>query len=97
MKVVLLLSALAVATASAAFAASPRVARNQPQEPILTNNSSTFSMGSAAAVPVLPQANDPNVPGATGSIVVPGNNSTIAGDWAATINQRMGAYGGGGG
>jgi hypothetical protein len=94
MKAALLLSALAVATGSAAFAASPRAAHNQPQEPILTLDSSASSMGSAAAVPVLPDATNANVPGATGNTVVPGNNSTIAGDRPATMRSRTGFYGG---
>ena len=97
MKAVLLLSVLAVATASTAFAASPQITHNQPQEPILTYNSPAFSMGTTAAVPIVPEANDANVPGATGSTVVPGDNSTVAGDRAATISQRTGSYGGGGG
>jgi hypothetical protein len=36
----------------------------------------------------IPGYADPSVPGATGNTVVPGNNSTITGDSAATIEQR---------
>jgi hypothetical protein len=36
----------------------------------------------------IPAYANPNVPGATGSTVVRGDNSTIAGDRAATIEQR---------
>jgi hypothetical protein len=36
-------------------------------------------------------ATDPNVPGATGTTIVPGDNSTIAGDAAATLMQRTGS------
>jgi hypothetical protein len=91
MKAALLLSDLTDATGSAAFAAPS--AHNQPQEPILAHNSLASSMGSAAAVPVVPDANNPNVPGATGRTIVPGDNGTIAGDRSATMNFRTGAYG----
>jgi hypothetical protein len=92
MKAVLLLFALAVATSSAAFAASRGVAHSQPREPVLTYYSSA---GSAAAVPVVPEVNDANVRGATGRTIVPGSNSTVTGGSSATMNQRMGAYSGG--
>lgn len=39
-------------------------------------------------------ASDPNVPGATGSTIIPGNNSTISGDAEGTRRQQTGAYGG---
>lgn len=39
-------------------------------------------------------ASNPNVPGATGRTIIPGNNSTIAGDAEATRQQQTGAYGG---
>ena len=52
MKATLLLSALAVATGSAAFAAPPEVAHNQPQKPVLAYSGSASLMGSVAAVPV---------------------------------------------
>jgi hypothetical protein len=94
MKAALFLSALAVATGSAAFAAPPGVVHNQPQKPLLAYGRSASLMGSVAAVLVLPDAKNPNVPGATGQTVVPGDNSTIAGDRAATVIQRDGAYGG---
>ena len=35
-------------------------------------------------------ANNPNVPGATGDTIVPGDGSTISGDAAATLMQRTG-------
>ena len=94
MKATLLLSALAIATGSAAFAAPPEVAHNQPQNPLLAYSGSASLMGSVAAVPVLPDAKNPNFPGATGRTVVLGDSSTIAGDRAATVIQREGAYGG---
>ncbi len=90
MKAALLLSALVVATGSAAFAAQP----GQPQDQILTYSSSATSMG-GAAVPVLPEANNANVPGATGATVVRGNSSTVAGDRASTLYFQTGSYGGG--
>jgi hypothetical protein len=39
-------------------------------------------------------ASNPNVPGATGRTIIPGNNSTITGDAEATRQQQTGAYGG---
>jgi hypothetical protein len=36
-------------------------------------------------------ANNPNVPGATGLTIVPGDRSTIAGDAAATLIQKTGS------
>ncbi len=42
-------------------------------------------------------ATNPHKPGATGSTVVPGNNSTVAGDRAATGKAQSGSGGGGGG
>jgi hypothetical protein len=36
-------------------------------------------------------ANNPNVPGATGNTIVPGDSSTISGDAAATLMQRTGS------
>jgi hypothetical protein len=35
-------------------------------------------------------ADNPLIPGATGRTIVPGNNSTIAGDQSATWQQRTG-------
>ena len=37
-------------------------------------------------------AANPNVPGATGTTIVPGDNSTIAGDAGATRLQQTNAY-----
>jgi hypothetical protein len=36
-------------------------------------------------------ASNPNVPGATGLTIVPGDRSTIAGDAAATLIQKTGS------
>jgi hypothetical protein len=41
----------------------------------------------------LGRANNPSVPGATGYTIVPGDNSSVAGDGAATEMERTGAYG----
>jgi hypothetical protein len=46
-----------------------------------------------STVPIFNAAN-PNVPGATGRTIIRGNNSTIAGDAAATRMQRTGTVGG---
>ena len=45
----------------------------------------------ACTVPVA-NAYDDNTPGYTGRTIVPGNNSTIAGDAAATRMQQTGSY-----
>jgi hypothetical protein len=48
----------------------------------------TNTRESGIARGITPLAEDPNVPGATGRIIVPGSHSTIAGDRKATENQR---------
>jgi hypothetical protein len=40
-----------------------------------------------------PRANNPSVPGATGYTIVPGDNSSVAGDGDATEMERTGTYG----
>jgi hypothetical protein len=37
-------------------------------------------------------AANPNFPGATGRVIVPGDNSTIAGDEAATHMEQTGSF-----
>jgi hypothetical protein len=91
MKAAFLLSALAIASGPALAAPSATV-HNQSQPETLTLNSSASSFGTVAAVPAMSAASNPNVPGATGRTVVLGDHSTIAGDRAATMYFRDGAY-----
>jgi hypothetical protein len=59
-----------------------------PSAAASTSSSANIVAGPGAGVsnPV----KNPDVPGATGNSIVPGDNSTIAGDAAATIMQRTG-------
>jgi hypothetical protein len=91
MKAAFLLSALAIASGPALAAPSATV-HNHSQPETLTLNSSASSFGTVAAVPAMSAASNPNVPGATGRIMVLGDHSTIAGDRAATMYFRDGAY-----
>jgi hypothetical protein len=52
--------------------------------------STTMTPGPGAT----PADENPRVPGATGQAIVPGDNSTVAGDRAATIEQRTGVVSG---
>jgi hypothetical protein len=67
----------ATLTSPAASAKSPA-----PQSTSLTYSNTISLFGSAA---------NPDVPGATGRTIVPGSNSTIAGDTMATQMERTGA------
>jgi hypothetical protein len=60
-----------------------------PQQSALTYYNGTISPFDGAA-------SNPDVPGATGRTIVPGDNSTIDGDSSATQMERTGALGGGG-
>ncbi len=63
---------------------------NDDTNPALT--SGRLSKASAS----VPAFENPTVPGATGETVVEGDNSTIRGDRRATIEQKTGAFEGGG-
>ena len=62
---------------------------SSPQQSALTYYNGTISPFDGAA-------SNPDVPGATGRTIVPGDNSTIDGDSSATQMERTGALGGGG-
>ena len=61
---------------------------SSPQQSALTYYNGTISPFDGAA-------SNPDVPGATGRTIVPGDNSTINGDSWATQMERTGALGGG--
>jgi hypothetical protein len=56
------------------------------QSPTVVSPSSNMMAGPGAGA--INPANNPNVPGATGNTIVPGDSSTISGDAAATLMQR---------
>ena len=74
-KIISAVAVLAFVATTGAFAAAPH------QQSTQTYVSSSMT-GSAAG--------NPNVPGATGSVIVRGDHSTIAGDALATQMQRNG-------
>lgn len=57
-------------------------------DPALTGVAPTAEMGRA------PPSGDPNVAGATGETVIPGDLSSIRGDKAAIVDQKTGQLGG---
>lgn len=72
--------------------AKPTYPAGQANDPALTGQRPT----STASVPT---QNNPHAPGATGSTVVPGDSSSVAGDHRGTVQQKTGtgsASGGGG-
>ncbi|HEY0182441.1 MAG TPA: hypothetical protein VGC09_06485 [Rhodopila sp.] len=84
---------LVMALGSAAYAGtptqvspSPASSMNTSQHPAtnLTYSSTSTMVGGYAA--------NPNVPGATGQAIVPGDHSTIAGDALATQMERTGGF-----
>ena len=100
-RTVIALAALTAASGSAALAASPFAAtadtHSYPTKLSINSASYPFVGGNvAAAVPMLQSAADPNVPGATGMTIVPGDRSTIIGDRTSTLDEQTGFIGGGG-
>jgi hypothetical protein len=95
-----MLAAAMIATPFMAFAQS-----NNPTANMGTNKSSTAPSTSAPAAGMTSAdtnatttsptgaAMSPRVPGATGQTVVPGSNSTVAGDRPATANSKTGGGG----
>jgi len=57
--------------------------------PSAAQSAATNSVASASTG-ISNRCADPNVPGATGYTIIPGNSSTISGDLAATMMQRTG-------
>lgn len=84
-------AALCLVLATAAYAGTPSP---DGSTPVRSKTLALNSQGSVvSSVPIFSAAN-PNVPGATGRVIVRGNNSTIAGDAAATRMQQTGTIGG---
>jgi hypothetical protein len=75
---------------STAYAASPSpVSRSTAGS---TNSVSSASLAySSKNEPIANYAANPNIPGATGRVIVRGDNSTIAGDEAATQMEQTGS------
>ena len=95
--IILALTALTVSVGSAAYAAAPSPASPSqilptpaaPAQPTLQ----TYNSQSTTMFRPTNAFNDSAVPGATGSTIVPGDASTVAGDRMATEMQQTGAYG----
>jgi hypothetical protein len=81
--VAILLAAGPMAAADAQSTVGPSVGADNRKE------SADVKAGSA------PAAHSSNTPGATGKTVVPGSNSTVAGDKSATSETKTGSGGGG--
>ena len=95
-RMITVLTVFTVSLGTAAYAGTPSY---PSQEQILPTPGSsspvttqTYASQSTRFAP-LDVANNPSVPGATGYTIVPGNNSSVAGDGAATEMERTGAYG----
>jgi hypothetical protein len=95
--IIVALTAVTVSVASAAYAATPSSA---PPSQILPTPAATaqaatqtYTSQSTTAFRPTNAFNNSAVPGATGFTIVPGDNSTVAGDHMATEVQRTGAYG----
>ena len=85
------LTILTLALGSAAHAGAPSsvapptsAAANSPMPASRAYSSGSRMISSYAA--------DPNFPGATGRVIVRGDNSTIAGDEAATQMEQTGSF-----
>jgi hypothetical protein len=63
---------------------------NMPNNGLASSVSPTANMVAGPGAGVTNTAANPNMPGATGRVIVPGDNSTIAGDADATLMQRTG-------
>jgi hypothetical protein len=95
--IILALTALTVSVGSAAYAAAPSPASPSqilptpaaPAQPTLQ----TYNSQSTTMFRPTNAFNDSAVPGATGSTIVPGDASTVAGDRMATEMQQTGTYG----
>lgn len=90
-RIITAFTVLTVALGTAAFAGTTAPAASasghQPAPASLTYSSRNTTYRPAS------MAMNPTVPGATGSTIVPGDNSTIAGDAKATQMERTGSYG----
>jgi hypothetical protein len=93
-KFVTALTVMTFALGAAAYAGTPATVKSPaasanspaPQSTSLTYSNTISMFGDAA---------NPSAPGATGRTIVPGDNSTVAGDAMATQMERSGAISGG--
>jgi len=101
-----MLAATILAAPFAAFAQSNNPAGNMGSNssvtatpPTANSTAAGMNTGDVKATAKTPGAMErsPSVPGATGNTVVPGSNSTVAGDHAGTANAKTGQSGGTGG
>lgn len=94
-----MLSAAILMTPLAAFAQTDNPMAHAGSNSSVTATSTTANPHAAATKVKSPMAmaKNPTVPGATGRTVVPGSNSTVAGDRAGTIETKTGQTGMGGG
>lgn len=70
-------------TAGSGYVAGPTYPANQDADPALDPRLRNQAM-------TVPPSENPRVPGATGMVVVPGNNSTIASDRSGSVDQKTG-------
>jgi hypothetical protein len=84
-RTITLLTVLNVAFGAAAYAAPPAAGSLASSSSPRTANPGT-QVGGGGLDPT-----NPDVPGATGRTIVPGNTSTIAGDALATRTQQTGS------
>jgi hypothetical protein len=95
-RIITALTVFSMSLGTAAYAGAPSpvapseiLAKPAPPSPATTQTySSQSTMFRQAGL-----ANNPNVPGATGYTILPGNNSTVAGDRLATQMEQTGAFG----
>jgi hypothetical protein len=90
-KFVTTLTVMTLALGTAAYAGTPATVKSPAASANSPTPQSTSLSYSSTSSPFVDAAN-PNVPGATGQTIVPGDNSTIAGDAMATQIERTGAY-----
>jgi len=92
-KFVTAVSILTFSLGAAAFAgtpSNPAASTASPADPAAQQSTHVLY---ANSISMFGGAANPNVPGATGRSIVPGDNSTIAGDANATEEQRTGTLG----
>jgi hypothetical protein len=89
-KFVTALTAMTFALGAAAYAGTPATVKTPAASANSPAPQPTSLSYSSTSSPFVDAAN-PNLPGATGRTIVPGDNSTIAGDAMATQMERTGA------
>jgi hypothetical protein len=93
------LAALPVAGTWAQSAAAGSGSLAKPTYPSGQNNDPALTGQRPSGTASVPASENPHVPGATGSTVVPGDNSTVSSNRRGTVQQKSGTTntsGGGG-